>query len=246
MSSFHLYAGAYTNSHALSEEPEQSIFYYQFNPQTGHLSLEGVFDGGPNLTYLTLSMDGRFLYTVNDVASYQGQTGGSVSAFSVDQRNGSLIALNTQSSHGATPCFVSLDDTEKLAMVANYQGGNISFYPVLSNGHLDLASNIIQHEGRGPNSQRQEKSHPHSIQTDPSNRFVLAADLGIDQVKLYQFDPTFTNLRLFANGAIPLHPGAGPRHLDFHPTGKWMYVLNELDATLVVFEVEMTSGSFTI
>jgi 6-phosphogluconolactonase len=232
MTPVRLYVGTFTHARTLPVGPEQGIFWYQFDPQNGQLVYEGAADAGPDP------------YAVNEVAVFRGHAGGGVSAFSVDRQSGTLTFLNCQPSFGVSPCFISLDKTGKWVMVSNYIGGNLSVYPILSRGTLGPASDFVQHVGHGPNPDRQEKPHAHSIQTDPSNRLVLAADLGLDQVKLYQLDLAAGKLVPAAEEALNLHPGAGPRHLDFHPSGQWLYVLNELDSTLAVFKRDGETASF--
>ncbi len=244
MAKFRVYVGTFTFGRSLSVGPEQGIFWYQFDTENGQLALEGSADAGPNPGFLTLSPDHAFLYSVNEVKEFHGQKGGGLSAFAVEPGSGKLTFLNSQPTFGVSPCYVSLDHTGRWAMVSNYMGGNVAVYPLLAGGYLGPNSEFVQHEGHGPNPQRQEGPHAHSIQVDPSNRRVLVADLGLDQVKLYQLDPVAGKLHPSVPVAIQVHAGAGPRHLCFHPNGRWLYVINELDSTLDVFEVA-ADGGFT-
>jgi 6-phosphogluconolactonase len=123
-------------------------------------------------------------------------------------------------------------------------GGNFAVYPILSRGYLGPAADFVQHEGHGTNPTRQEKAHAHSIQTDPTNQTVLVADLGLDEVKLYRLDLASGKLFPGIQESIPLHAGAGPRHIDFHPSNRWLYVVNELDSTLSVFSHDAEKGEY--
>lgn len=239
MNSYRMYVGTFTRNRS----PEQGIFWYQFYPESGQLTLEGTADAGPDPAFLTLSADGRFLYSVNETAEFEGQPGGGVSAFAVEPASGALTHLNSRRSFGGSPCYISLDQTGKWVLVANYMGGNITVYPLRADGSLGPFSDFVQHRGHGPNPTRQEGPHAHSIRMDPTNRLALVADLGLDQVKLYQLDLSSGKLSLDPANPLTIHPGAGPRHLDFHPNGKWLYIVNELDSTLSFYSVD--AGTFT-
>lgn len=244
MATFRFYVGTFTQTVRDAEARKDGIFWFQLDAETGSLQREGAADCGPNPAYLTLSTDQRYLFAVNEVHEFHGQKGGGLSAFQVDLTTGGLSFLNSQPSYGESPCYVSLDRSGKFALVSNYAGGNIAVYPLLSDGRLGPFSEFIQHGGHGPNPKRQEKAHAHSIQMEASNKLALVADLGLDQVRLYRLDLATGKLQMAVPGEISLHPGAGPRHLDFHPNGKWMYVINELDSTLSVFEVDFRAGIY--
>ncbi len=240
-----VYIGTFTHTGNGPQEREEGIFWFHFDPDTGKLSREGSAKA-VDPAFITLSADERFLYSVNENNHFQGEPGGGVSAFAVDPRSGQLTFLNSQRSFGDGPCFVSLDRTEKWLLVSNYHGGSIAVYPVAADGKLGSKSDFIQHHGHGPNAQRQEKAHAHSIQMDPTNRIALVADLGLDQVKLYRLDLNQGKLMPHPGESITVHPGAGPRHLDFHPNGQWMYLLDELDSTLLVFHYASADETFTL
>ena len=240
MKSIRMYAGTFTR-----EGNTEGIYWYRFDPENGKLAFEGKVNAGPDPAYLALTSDHKYLFTVNEVHEYHGTKGGGVSAFAVDSNSGQLSFLNSQPSYGESPCYISLDETEKWALVSNYAGGSISIYPVQSDGKLGPASEFVQHHGHGTDPERQEKAHAHSIRVYPSNHVALAADLGLDQVKVYWLDLRTGKIHEDAEATIHMHPGAGPRHFDFHPNGKWMYVVDELDSTLAVFEVDPNTFHFT-
>jgi 6-phosphogluconolactonase len=222
----------------------QEIFLCHFDLEKGCLDKVAAFDSGSSPAFLALSLDGRFLYCVNEVNQFQGQQGGGVSAFKVKQNNGELTYLNSQSSLGAIPCYISLDQTGKWALVSNYTGGNVALFPLNVDGSLQPASDCVQHLGHGTNPERQEAAHPHSIRMNPDNRLAMAVDLGLDRIHLYALDPSRGKLLPHDPPVIDLPSGAGPRHLDFHPNGRWLYVLNELDSTLVTYQYSAQAGVY--
>jgi len=180
------------------------------------------------------------LYAVNELE----QTG-AVSAFTIDRATGALTRLNEQPSEGGAPCYVSVDRSGSVVLVANYAGGSIALLPIHANGSLGPAAQVIQHTGKGPNAERQEGPHAHCILPDPSNRFALAADLGADRVFLYSLDLDGKSLRHVEGGDAVMRPGAGPRHIAFHPTLPLVFVANELDSTVATLRFDSTRGTLS-
>src|SRR6185436_10183163 len=131
----------------------------------------------------------------------------------------------------------------RFLFVANYLSGTLAVYPIETDGRLAAASHVVQHTGKGVNAERQEGPHAHFVGFTPDQRFVLSCDLGIDQVLVYRFDSA--NGKLLTQSQAQLSPGAGPRHLDFHPAGRFVYVINELDSTLTTFEYAAETGRLT-
>lgn len=232
-----LYIGTYAESNA------NSIFVYEMDPISGALQPLDPNKAGANPSFLALHDEKNYLYAVNETNSFQGQPGGAVSAFALNPQSGKLTLLNQQSSHGSGPCHVSVDRTGSFVLVANYGSGSVAVLPVLENGKLDEASSFVQHQGRGANPGRQEGPHAHYITASPDNRFVLACDLGIDKVLVYQFD-SVSGLLQHSNDAV-LAPGSGPRHLDFHPNGRFVYVMNELTVTIAAFAYTAGDGTMS-
>jgi 6-phosphogluconolactonase len=197
---------------------------------------------------------GRWLYAVNELERLRGRPAGGVSAYEIGA-GGALRKLNQRSTGGGAPCHICLDAGGGSLLVANYTGGSLARLPVGQDGRLGKASQILSHHGCGPNPARQEAAHVHSSSFDPGQRWLLAADLGIDQVAVYRFGShpaeagsagaLPANAVLQAHTSITLPPGAGPRHLAFHPDGRSLYVLNELDSTIAVFSYEASQPAFT-
>jgi len=238
-SEFLVYVGTYTKTKS------EGIYVYRFDSRTGKLVPLGLAAKTGDPSFLAMAPHGRFLYAVNETNNFQGGNTGAVSAFSVDQKTGKLTLLNQVPSGGAGPCFVSLDKTGKFVLVANYDSGSVSVFPILPDGRLGAASAWVQHHGSGTNPQRQEGPHAHSIEVSPDNRFVLAADLGLDQLLIYRFDATRGSLEPGEPPFAKVPPGAGPRHFAFAPSGQAVYVVNEMGASVSAFAYDRAHGNLT-
>ncbi|WP_205504481.1 lactonase family protein [Rufibacter psychrotolerans] len=233
-----VYVGTYAKPDA------ESIFAYKLNEETGELTRVLGVKGGENPSFLTLSADRKHLYAVNETTEYQGQKSGAVSAFAIDQQTGNLTFLNQQPSLGGAPCYISLDHQNKVALVANYVGGNVAAFPLQADGSLSASSDMDQHQGKGPRKQ-QDAAHAHCIIPDPDNEYALAVDLGIDQIVSYKLDKSAGKLERQAQPAFATKAGAGPRHLTFHPNKRFAYVINELNATMTSLMYNAGNGTFT-
>ena len=223
-------------------EQDNTIFLYRVSPATGAFTRVSAQHGGASPTYLTLTPSRRFLYAVSETQTYKGAPGGGVSAFAVDPKSGDLKLLNRQPSNGASPCYISLDRTNKTVMVANYLGGNVSTYPVQADGQLG-APTTDQQTGRGPHK-NQNASHAHCLLPDPTNKFAFAVNLGTDQVYAYRLDPAQGRLTRLPEPAFVAKPGTGPRHLVFHPDGKHAYLVNELSSSVTSLAYDAAAGRF--
>ena len=232
-----VYIGTYTRSGA-----SQGIYAYRMDLSSGELTPIGVTTGIANPSFLALDPSNRFLYSVAEVSEGEKRTG-AVSAFSVNRTTGELTKLNHQSSEGAGPCYVSVDTTGSVALVANYGSGSIASLPIDEQGRLQPAASAIQHEGSSVNERRQEGPHAHSIMADPANRFVLAADLGTDKLMIYRLDAKTGQLTPNEPASVSLEPGSGPRHFAFHPNGRFVYVINELTSTITAFAYDGQRGA---
>ncbi|HEX5165297.1 MAG TPA: lactonase family protein [Thermomicrobiales bacterium] len=226
-----VYVGTYTNRPQSSGRGE-GIYVYQLDPASGDLTFVSLMPDVPNPSFLTVSADGTRLYAPNETTTLAGRPGGAVSAFAIDRQSGGLALLNRQPSHGTDPCHVRLDQTGRNLLVANYTSGSVAVLPVETDGRLAPASDVRQHHGSGPNPTRQEGPHAHFITPDRSNRFVLVADLGLDQVLIYRLDVDAGTLAAHEPAFAALPPGSGPRHLAFHPSLPILYVINELASTI--------------
>lgn len=234
-----MYVGTYTGP------ASKGIYAYRFDARTGQTTPLGLVAETANPSFLAVDPSRRFLYAVNEISDYQGEKSGGVSAFAIDRKSGQLTFLNEVSSHGAGPCYVSLDKTGKHVMVANYDAGSVAVFPMLPDGKLGEASGVIQHSGHGPDPKRQEGPHAHEIEASPDNRFALAADLGLDEVLVYHFDPAKGRLSANDPPFAKVAPGAGPRHFVFHPSTKFVYVIDEIASTVTAFSYNAAKGTLS-
>ena len=230
-----VYLGTYTDG------TSRGIYRLTFDPAAGTLTKPVLAVETKNPSFLALHPSGRFLYAVGEISSFEGAKTGAVSAFAIDPKTGDLALLNQQSSAGAGPCHLVVDETGRNALVANYGGGTVAVLPIGEDGRLKPASSVRTHEGSGPHQGRQEKPHAHGIYLDAAERFAFSPDLGADRVFVYRFDAAKGTLE--PHGAAPLDPGAGPRHAAFHPSGKFLYTINELLSTVTAFSYDAEKGA---
>jgi 6-phosphogluconolactonase len=233
---YFFYAGTYTN------EDSKGIYLYKMNSETGKLTFVDVTENISNPSFLSIDKSNNFLYAVNEVADFDSGKNGSVSAFKVDAKTKQLKFINKVSSGGAHPCYVTIDSEGKFIFAANYSGGNICVLPINKDGSLSIASDIANHSGSSVNKKRQNAPHAHSVYVDPYNKYIYAVDLGIDKINIYKFDSD--NGRLLSNepAFFKADPGSGPRHMAFHPTNKFAYVINELDNKIIALKITPENG----
>jgi 6-phosphogluconolactonase len=235
-----LYVGTYT------EKGSEGIYVYKFNTKNGKLSKLHTVKDVVQPSYITVNKSQTYLYAVNELVEFEGKKSGSVSAFAIDQKSGNLTLINKQPSLGDAPCHISVSDNEKFVLVANYLGGNVSVYPIEAGGKLGASVELKQHIGVGINKERQESAHAHSINLDNKNRFAIACDLGADKVFNYKFDDKSGKLELNqSQNFYQPKAGAGPRHFTFHQSGKFAFLINELDCTITSLAVDEESGVLT-
>ncbi|MBI3971801.1 MAG: lactonase family protein, partial [Chloroflexi bacterium] len=225
-----VFVGAYTGP-----GKADGISVFRMDSVSGALEHVQTVTGVENPTFLALHPKQPYLYAVNEVSSFDGRPGGGVSAFAVDRSFGELTPLNRQSSGGSGPCYVSVEREGRYVLAANYGSGHVSVLPIEADGRLGEATDVVLHEGKGPNPRRQQGPHAHFIGPDLSGVFVLSCDLGIDRVMVYRLDRTTG--RLVPNDVpyAQVSSGAGCRHLSFHPSNRFVYVNNEIDSTLSAF-----------
>jgi 6-phosphogluconolactonase len=231
----------FASGNASAEQP--GIQAFLFDETTGELTGCGSFTGINNPTFILAHSNGLWLYAVSETGQDSHGSMGEVWAFQFQRKPFSIQPINRQSSRGDWPCHLRLDGTGQWLITTNYGTGNAAIYPIQSDGSLGEMTDFVQHHGTGSNIARQEGPHAHSSIFTPDNRFAIIADLGIDQLVIYQFD--IATGKLLPYSSMKTRPGAGPRHLAFHPNGKWFYVANELDSTVTLYDYDTAKGELT-
>lgn len=228
LSAEHVYIGTAT----------KGIYLANFDTKSGKLSAPEMVSDTAAPSYLAI--EGQHLYAVNEVKE------GAVSAFKIDHSSGKLTPLNSMSVKSAGPCYIAFDKTEHFAITANYSGGSITVLPVAGDGRLGEPTEFIQHKGSGPNRDRQTMPHPHWVGFITPSKLALVADLGIDEVAIYNFDVRKGKLTVGNPAFMTIPPGSGPRHGAMHPSGKFFYLINELSSNLMEFYFEAELKRFTL
>jgi 6-phosphogluconolactonase len=249
------YAGTYNSPVDGGAGNGKGIYLFEMDSISGELTLVKLAAEARNPSWLALDPSGRYLYSVNEIADYEGR-GGSVSAYAVDSATGDLRLLNRVSSEGAGPAHLSVDASGKYVFVANYNGGSLAVLPILPSGELGSAAYVEQDKGfvgstRALNAPSgsfaisgHDKPHAHMIQSDPGSRFVLHTDLGQDRIYVHSLDPATGRLNAVGNPPfVSLPSGDGPRHFVFHRNGKWLYSLQEEASNVVFFHFDPATGS---
>ncbi|HVR72336.1 MAG TPA: lactonase family protein [Vicinamibacteria bacterium] len=229
-----VYFGTYTNG------PSKGIYVSRFDPATGIVGAPALAAESVNPSFLAVHPTGRFLYAVNEVGDFEGAPAGAASAFAIEP-TGKLRPLNQASTRGPGPCYASVDRAGKHLLVANYGGGSVAVLPIAADGRLGAASAFVQHETLGAAGEKPRRPHGHSIDLEPTGRFALVADLGLDRVYVYRLTPEGA----LVPGDPPfaaLDAGSGPRHVAIHPAGGFVYVLNEKAMTLDAFSLDAATG----
>jgi len=222
----------------------KGLYLMRMDPRTGALTKPELVAEAASPSFLALHPNHRFLYSVNEVDSLDGKRGGgAVSAFAIDPASGKLTPLNRQPSGGTSPTHISIDHKGRNVLVANYGSGSVVVLPVGEDGELAPVSSIDQHQGRGADPQRQEGPHAHCANLDPANRFAFSCDLGLDKVFVSRFDPAKHTIAPNDPPAAAVAPASGPRHLAFHPSGKFVYVVNEMACTVTAFGYDPDRGT---
>jgi 6-phosphogluconolactonase len=234
--SLRVYVGTYTRGQS------EGIYLCRLDLATGRLDGLTLAGETVNPSFLALHPTGRFLYAVGEIANFGGERTGAVNAFRIDPQTGLLTLLNQQPSAGTGPCHVIVDRGGQNVLVANYGSGSAACLPIGEDGRLGEPSSSVQHEGSSVDPRRQRGPHAHAIELDPAGRYAFVPDLGLDQVVIYRFAAAG---RLTPNDPpwAAVAPGSGPRHLAFHPGGRFAYVINELASTVTAFRYHADRGA---
>ncbi|MBO9633760.1 MAG: lactonase family protein [Chitinophagaceae bacterium] len=216
----YLLIGTYTSGKG------EGIYVYSFDK--GKLEpVSKVVTNNPS--YLAVSPDQRFVYAVHE----ESKANPNISSYAFDNQTGSLRLLNQQNTNGDHPCYVAVDNTGKWVAAANYSGGNFSVFPVNADGSLQPASQTIQHEGKGKDPKRQSKPYVHSTVFAPDNKHLFVQDLGQDKIFNYNFNEKTGEASPAADPYTATAAGGGPRHLDFHPSMRYAYLMEEMSGNVI-------------
>ena len=232
----------------------RGIHLFQVNRTTGAMTPAGIHETGTSPSCLVLNAAGTRLYSANETDRVGQDKQGTVSAFAINRADGKLELLNPVGSGGSGPTFVSVHPSGRFVLVANYFGGSVAVLPVLADGRLGAAVDIKTDAGKiGPTRATNapqgtfafsghDRTHAHMIQADPSGRFVLHVDLGLDRIFVWKFDAEKGLLTPNDPPAVALPPGDGPRHFHFHPNGRWLYSIQEEGSNVVLFDYDAATG----
>jgi 6-phosphogluconolactonase len=231
---FLVFVGTYTD-----KTDSKGIYAYEFDAATGKLAARGLAAETPNPSWVVIHPNGKWAYAANESGKQS-----SVTAFAINAKSSKLTQLNQLPAAGEDPCYLSFDKTGKYLFVANYTSGNVVVFPILPDGKLGEHTSVVHHAGAlGPNKERQEAPHAHWIEPSIDGRLVYAADLGLDELASYRFDPANGKLTPSDPPFTKLAPGAGPRHTTFSSNGKFLYVLTEINSTVTVLSCDSVKGS---
>ena len=232
----------------------RGIHLFQVDRATGAMTPTVINEMGTSPSCLALNASGTRLYSANETDRSGEDKEGTVGAFAINRADGKLEPINTVRSGGAGPTFVSIHPSGRFVLVANYFGGSVAVLPILPDGRVGAATDIKKYAGKvGPTRATNappgsfaisghDRTHAHMIQADPSGRFVLHADLGLDRIFIWKFDEQKGALTPGDTPAVSLPPGDGPRHFVFHPNARWLYSIQEEGSNIVLFDYDATTG----
>jgi 6-phosphogluconolactonase len=238
-----VYVGTYTAGNA--PDRSRGIYLMELDTRSGELGPPRAVAASPDPSFLAIHPNREFLYAVNESGEILGQQKGGVSAFAIDQSTGTLTLLNQQLSAGAGPCHLVVDRQGQNVLVANYGSGSGGCLPIERDGRLRPASSTFQHRGQVADPRRQGGPHAHSINLDAANRYAFVADLGLDQILVYAYNPASGSLTPHRPPFAKVAPRSGPRHFAFHPDGRFAYVINEISRTVTAFAYDADNGALT-
>ncbi|MEX0727594.1 MAG: lactonase family protein, partial [Planctomycetaceae bacterium] len=227
---------------AFAEGDDGAIHAYQLDVATGALKLLTRTTDVENPFFLAVSRDNKFLYSIHS-DNFGDEKPEQVAAYAVQGRTGELKLLNRQSAEGTAACYLDVDASGKMVLCANYSTGSVISYPVQQDGSLGEPASFVQHAGTSVDPARQEGPHAHCFVISPDNRYAYSADLGLDKILGYTIDPKTAKLTPNKQAFARTPPGAGPRHLTFHPRQPWMYVINEMANSITMYDYDAKTGN---
>ncbi|OYW74253.1 MAG: hypothetical protein B7Z37_18530 [Verrucomicrobia bacterium 12-59-8] len=235
----------YFGTSTTAKNGSKGVYVARFNTATGELTEPRLAAEAGNPGFLAIHPSKKYLYTIGDVTTADGKKGGGISSFSIDKKAGKLTLINQASGVGVGPCHVAVDKTGQMAALANYGSGSIASFAISADGSVSEAVSFFQHEGSSIDPKRQAGPHAHSVNFSPDNRFAFACDLGLDKVLIYKVEPATGKMTPNDPPFAKTPAGGGPRHLAFHPSGKFVFVNNEMAMTETVFAYDAEKGALT-
>jgi len=235
----------------------KGIHLFRVDRTTGAMTPVGIHEMGTSPSCLAFNATKTHLYSANETERLGPDEAGSISAFSIDPATGQLNLINSVSSGGRGPAYLSVHPSGQFVLVANYFGGSVSVIPIKADGGLGEAADVKKSQGSlGPKTASSappgsfafsghDQTHAHMIEADPEGRYVLSVDLGLDQIQMWKFDVKTGVLTANDPPFISLPPGDGPRHFAFHPRQPWMYSLQEEGSTITLFDYDSEKGSIS-
>ncbi len=223
-----VYIGTYTRDEGFVNGRGKGIYYMLQNPEDGHLELGKVVAKVVNPSYVKVSNNGKYLFSVSELVSGEANSGG-IFSFKINPDK-TLTKINNLPTNGFAPCHIAIDKTGRYLFVANYLGGVVMVYTIADSGEL---ASLQKLKFENPN-----KSHTHSVNISPDNRHVYINDLGNDKIWIYKMDASKEGLELKLQGNANFKKGSGPRHFSFSKNSNYGYSVNELNSTVTVFEIK--------
>ena len=230
----------------------EGIYLMEMDTKTGALTKKGIVSDLPNPAQLVLNKNNTVLYVASETANFNNGNNGSIAAFKLDQKTGSLKKINEVDAKGAGPVYLTTTQNDTMLLVANYQSGSIATFPLTKDGTLNEEPSFVFQSKGTAGAPRPEAAvegsfaisdhdgpHAHMIDVDPSGKYVFSTDLGLDRIYQWKFD--IENKKLVANEPAYIEAsskGAGPRHFVFHPNNKFVYLINEEASTITFYEMD--------
>lgn len=236
---FRAYIGTY------SRGDSKGIYSFILDTAAGTLTPEGLAAAAENPSFLAIHPTGNFLYAVNELDKFQGKDSGAVTAFRINATTGKLERLNDTAAGGTSTCHINISRNGQFAVIANYGSGSCAAFSLGADGKIGERTAFHQHAGSSVDRSRQQGPHAHSVNFDRQNKHVIVADLGLDEVKVYNFNPATGAMNPNTPPSAKVKPGSGPRHFSFHPSGKYAYVINEMACTVTAFNWSAKNGTLT-
>jgi 6-phosphogluconolactonase len=236
---YRAYIGTYTRGDS------KGIYSFVLDTAAGTVTPEGLVAETENPSFVAIHPSGNHLYAVNELDQFKGQASGAVTSFKINHSSGKLERLNDVAAGGTGTCHVNISRNGRFAAISNYGSGSCAVFAIGADGKLGERTAFHQHSGASVDQARQMAPHAHSVNFDKQNKHLIVADLGLDQVKVYNFEASTGTLVPNTPPFAKVKPGNGPRHFSFHPSGKYAYVINEMACTVTAFHWNAAKGTLT-